>query len=297
MSVDAPGTPPAEVEISEDLIATLIASQFPEFSNMPMRIVGEGWDNVMARIGGELAARVPRHAVGEKLLKREQKWLPQLAPNLPLPVPASVHIGRPSEDYPFTWSIVPWFPGETAATCAPSSDEAKTLASFLKAVHQPAPKSAPINPHRGHALAGKRKETQRRMDILHKQSDLITADLLKLWRMALAEQIDVSPTWIAGDIHPQNVLVNDGKFTAFIDWGDMCAGDPATDLASIWMLLGEPAAREAAIEAYGMSQSTRLRAMGWAIFFGVILFETGLQDDPLHAQSGEATLRRLNADL
>ena len=297
MSVDAPGTPPPEVEIDLNMIRSLIRSQLPDLADLPIQIAGEGWDNVMVRVGDAFAVRAPRHAVGERLLKTEQRWLPVLAPDLPLPVPEPVYIGRPEGGFPFTWSLVRWLPGEVAAISPPAPEEALTLAAFLKALHQPAHVGAPVSQHRGCALTGKQEDTERRMANLAHRPDVITPQLLKLWREALATPIDAAPVWLAGDVHPQNVLVEGGKLSAFIDWGDMCAGDPATDLASIWMLFDDPSARAVAINAYGVSEATLLRAKGWAIFFGVILLETGLQDDPLHVQSGEATLRRLNSEL
>ena len=297
MTVEAPGTPPAEVDISEGLIARLISAQFPSLAQMPVRIVGEGWDNVMARIGDKLAARLPRHTVGEELLKREQTWLPLLAPNLPLPVPAPVHIGAPEFGYPFTWSIVPWFEGECADLSPPLASEAETFAKFVRAVHVPAPSNAPQNSVRDCPLSGKQADTERRMRNIAHRTDLLTPRLMRVWRAALEAEIDAPTTWIAGDIHARNVITCEGKFAAFIDWGDMCAGDRATDLAGIWNLFEQAEARQAAIEAYGMSDATLLRSKGWAVFCGVILLETGLQDSPRHAVMGEATLRRLNEDI
>ena len=296
MTVEAPGTPPAEVDISAELIARLIGAQFPDLADKPVRIVGEGWDNVMARIGPDLAARVPRHAVGEKLLKREQIWLPQLAPKLPLPVPAPVHIGAPDFGYPFTWSIVPWIDGECADLAPPLPSEAEVFADFVKAVHVPAPPDAPENSMRDCPLRGKQADTERRMRNIAHRTDLLTPKLMGIWKEALDVEIDVPVTWIAGDIHARNVITREGKFAAFIDWGDMCAGDRATDLAGIWNLFEEIEARRTAIDVYGMTDATLARSKGWAVFCGVILLETGLQDSPRHAAMGEATLRRLNED-
>jgi len=159
MTVDAPGTPPAEVDISQDLISRLVALQFPDLARLPVEIVGEGWDNVMARIGDELAARVPRHAVGAKLLAREQRWLPELAPRLPLPIPAPIHIGKSSEDYPFTWSIVQWFEGECADLSPPDGSEAGACADLLCAVHKPAPMKVPKNTVRDRRLDDNKQDT------------------------------------------------------------------------------------------------------------------------------------------
>ena len=296
MTDEAPGLPPAEVEIDLEMIRSLIMSQLPDLKDLPTQLAGEGWDNMMIRIGDAHALRMPRHAHGEQLLKNEQDWLPQLAPILPLPVPEPVFIGTPGFGYPFTWSLVRWLPGDVAALSPPMPSEAGTLAAFLRALHVAAPQGAPKNDARGCPLIHKQEDTERRMANISHRTDLLTPKLRDLWHRALAAPIDVSPLWLAGDIHPQNVLVEKGRFSAFIDWGDMCTGDCASDLASIWMLFEDMAARARVIEAYGMSEATLLRAKGWAIFYGVILLETGLRDDPLHAKTGEATLRRLNAD-
>ena len=297
MTVEAPKTPAAEVDISEPLIRGLIEAQCPQFAALPVQIVGEGWDNVMARVGADYAARIPRHSVGERLLKVEQAWLPHLASSLPLPVPAPVFEGAPTDEYPFAWSLVPWFHGECADIAPPHSSEAQVFANFVRAVHVPAPDNAPRNSMRDCGLTGKQMDTERRMANIAHRDDLITPALKKLWHAALEVDIDVPQTWIAGDIHARNVITRDGKLAAFIDWGDMCAGDRATDLSGIWNLFPERSAREAAVSAYGMSEATLLRSKGWAIFCGVILLETGLQDDARHAAMGESTLRRLNEDL
>ncbi len=98
-------------------------------------------------------------------------------------------------------------------------------------------------------------------------------------------------------MHARNVLVSKGKITAFIDWGDMCAGDPASDLACIWALFDNASARLEMAKEYGMSESLLIRAMGWAIFYGVLLTETGMHDTPRHYAMGMQTLQRINADL
>ena len=43
--------------------------------------------------------------------------------------------------------------------------------------------------------------------------------------------------WIHGDLHPGNLLVRDGRLSGVLDFGDVTAGDPATDLSVGWMLL------------------------------------------------------------
>jgi len=122
----------------------------------------------------------------------------------------------------------------------------------------------------------------------------LTEEVYRIWETALTGPIDVEPTWIHGDLHARNILVSAGALTGIIDWGDMAAGDRATDLASIWMLFADAAARERALSASGsVTQATYLRAKGWAVGFGVTLLDTGLVDHPQHAAMGEWALRRV----
>jgi len=298
MTADAAGTPAAEVEITEALVRALLQEQHRDLAGLPLEFVGEGWDNVMVRLGGDLALRLPRRAIADDLIRKEQRWLPWLAPHLPLPVPAPVRTGVPGQGYPFAWSVLPWIDGEAADLAPPDTSEAPVLADFLRTLHRlPLPPDPPANSVRDCPLSGKQADTERRMAILKSGTDAITPAIERAWADALAAPIDLPTSWIAGDIHARNVLVRNGKFAAFIDWGDMCAADPATDIAAIWCLFDDPVARRAAIEAYGMSEATLARARGWAVFHGVILLETGLQDHPRHARMGAAKLRRLAEDL
>jgi aminoglycoside phosphotransferase (APT) family kinase protein len=121
----------------------------------------------------------------------------------------------------------------------------------------------------------------------------ITDVVRRAWDQALAAPTDVEPTWIHGDLHPRNILVDRGRLSAVIDWGDVTRGDPATDLAAIWMLF-PPRAHRQAVAAYGpLSPATLRRARGWAVFFGVVLIDTGLVDDPRFAAIGRRTLSRI----
>jgi aminoglycoside phosphotransferase (APT) family kinase protein len=132
---------------------------------------------------------------------------------------------------------------------------------------------------------------------LKKKSNLITPEIEKIWHQALDAPIDIEPTWLHGDLHPQNILVENGRITGIIDWGDITSGDLATDLASIWMLFSDQNARQQGISEYqNVSQATLQRAKGWAILFGVVLLDTGLIDNPKHAAIGERTLRHILQD-
>jgi len=90
-------------------------------------------------------------------------------------------------------------------------------------------------------------------------------------------------------LHPNRV--------SWLDWGDICGGDPATDLAGVWSLFAAPDARWTALESYDTDAATVARAIGWAISFGALLLDSGRVDEPRHAVMGQAILARVDADL
>ena len=147
--------PAAEVEVSADLVRRLLADQHPDLARLPVEFLANGWDNELYRVGDELVARLPRRALGAQIIKNEQRWLPGLAPRLPLPVPYPERTGVPGCGYPYSWSVVPYLPGVPAAQ-ASSFDAGRAAAAvggFLGALHVPAPADAPANPFRGVPLA------------------------------------------------------------------------------------------------------------------------------------------------
>src|SRR4051794_7564958 len=106
--------PPAEHEVDEDLARALLAAQHPDLADPPIRPGAQGWDNVMFRLGEDLALRLPRRAVAAGLIATEQRWLPRLAPSLPVAIPAPVRIGATGCGYPWPWSVTPWIAGRPA---------------------------------------------------------------------------------------------------------------------------------------------------------------------------------------
>lgn len=287
------GTPAAQTPLSVSLAQRLIATQFPDLAHLPVSFVAEGWDNAMYRVGDHFCARLPRRKIAEDLIKIEQRWLGELAPRLPVPIPAVVRLGTPDLGYPWVWSLVPWLKGEAVGIGRLDNSEGVTLAHFLTALHLPAPKDAPLSDCRGGPLTTRTDMVAFRASRLAGNFDYIARDIMPLWDDALAAPDDAAPVWLHGDLHPRNVLMQDGKLSAVIDWGDMCVGDPATDLAALWLLLPSAASRALAIDIYRPSPATLLRAKGWAITWGLLLLDTGRVDNPEHARIGEVILEQV----
>src|SRR5580693_9225743 len=89
--------PIAEVDMSADLVAALVRSQHPDLVDVEIREMSPGFDNTIWRLGDELMVRLPRRQVAVSLIESEQRWLPLLAPRLPVAIPTPVRVGRPSE--------------------------------------------------------------------------------------------------------------------------------------------------------------------------------------------------------
>jgi aminoglycoside phosphotransferase (APT) family kinase protein len=271
--------PPREVEISAELARALLADQHPDLAGLPIVHVEDGWDNVMFRLGDDLALRMPRRKAGGALVLTEQRWLPQLAPRLPLPTPVPVRLGAPGRGYPFGWSVVPWLQGEPSDLAPPDAGQGEALAGFLRALHQPAPADAPHNPYRGSVAletrAGAFELRYAEAQAMHGQ---LRPALRRRWDEGCGTAVDVPRSWFHGDLHGRNVLVKDGRLSGVIDWGDMAAGDPACDLASVWMLLPDLEGRRRAMAAYPASEATWVRARGWAALMTAMLLS--ITDNP-----------------
>lgn len=289
------GTPLAETPIDAGLVRALLEAQHPDLAGLDIDVVDAGWDNATFRLGDELAVRLPRRSLAAPLIQHEQRWLPVLAPRLPIAVPTPLRTGEPACGYPWHWSVVPWLSGEPADLTPPAPNEARNLGEFLRALHEPAPRDAPANPYRGVPLTDRTDTFAERTErLVDAGVDVVAA------RSACAAGTNASPTtervWTHGDLHPRNVLVDSGRITAVVDWGDLTAGDPATDLAAAWMLF-DPPHHGALRSAYGPTpDGTWERAKGWAALFAVMLLDVGIVDDPRFKTMGRTTLERLAAD-
>lgn len=290
------GTPAADIPVDLPLVRTLLRLQHPDLAHLDLEAIGAGWDNAMFRLGTSLVVRVPRRAGAAALLVNEQRWLPAVAEHLPLPVSLPVRVGIPSAAFPWHWSVLPWLEGDPADQSSIAATEARRLAEFLEALHRPAPDDAPSSEVRGVPLAKRAAVVEDRLSRLTADVPRLIDAILPVWRRALAAPLADTRVWLHGDLHAQNVLVRNGAISGIIDWGDITAGDPATDLACVWMLMDDMAGRRAALTRYGACGDETLRAQGWAVLFASLLLDHGLVDNPRHAAMGLATLQRLAED-
>lgn len=283
--------------MSLDLVRRLIEGQHPELTGLPVAPVGEGWDNWSFRIGEEWLARLPRRSLAAPLIENEAKWLPRIAPTLPLQTPVPVRLGRPEFGYPFPWAIYPFLPGTPASrTSVDDWDEAaRSIGRFLTTLHQPAPANAPDNPFRGVRLSERSKITRNRINALRREGFEGIDGLGRIWDEALGvPDHRGEAVWLHGDFHPNNLLVENGEIVAVIDWGDITRGDPAVDLSIGWTLL-PPRARADLSSLVGASEDTWARARGWALSLGLAMLMNSA-DNPVMANVGLRAVRAVLED-
>ncbi|GAA3701002.1 hypothetical protein GCM10022377_13070 [Zhihengliuella alba] len=221
---------------------------------------------------------------------------------------------------------MPWLPGTSAALLPPGERDAYAaeLAAFLAALHRPAPAEAPANPFRGVPLTARREAVEARLaevrgGALPPEAHAIlppgSAEALReVFEAAAAAPVHTGPAlWLHGDPHPHNVVVEpeyaddpgnpddpdgvrpgavDGRrsrgvrLAAVVDFGDLTAGDPASDLGVAWMhFTGAGRARfRAAAQAGGAAYDDAVwrRGRGWAVAYGLIA-ALHPPAEPLHA--------------
>jgi aminoglycoside phosphotransferase (APT) family kinase protein len=298
-----------EIEITAELVRDLLRAQHPDLADHPLELGALGWDNQLWRLGDDLAVRMPwATESADELLRKEYAWLPGLAPYLPLPVPVPQRLGEPSERFPRPWIVTTWVPGEPAdrAPATRAADAADALAAFLTALHQPAPEGAPVSRlGRGKPLAEHAEGVTEGIASAAELGLIPDPDAVRaVWDDAAAAPDWQGPAlWIHGDLHPANVLTADGTFCGIVDFGDLCAGDPACDLAAPWTLLPDGAAgRFHAAYRPTVDAATLRRARGWAVLRalgGILIGDAGVHGrpggKPTWGPPAQAALRRLVA--
>jgi aminoglycoside phosphotransferase (APT) family kinase protein len=262
------------VSIDVPLVRRLVGAQFPRWSDLPIRPVEVGgWDNRTFHLGEHMMVRLPSAESYVAQVEKEHRWLPELAPHLPLPIPVPLAKGRPGSGYPFPWSVYRWIEGETATVGRIENlvEFATTLADFLVALQRidPAggPPPGPHNFFRGGPLSVYDAETRQALDALNGRID--TRAAREVWGSALDAAWHGPPVWFHGDIAWGNLLVEEGRLSAVIDFGTSGVGDPSCDLVISWTLFGGES-REAFRAVLQPDDATWARGRGWTLWKALI---------------------------
>jgi aminoglycoside phosphotransferase (APT) family kinase protein len=298
-----------EVDTDAALVRRLLLGQFPQWADLPIEAVpSAGTDHALYRLGDEMSVRLPRihWAVGQA--SKEARWLPKLAPRLPLAIPAPIAQGQPAEGYPWDWSVYRWLPGENAirARIDDLTQVATDLAAFIGALRQidtqggrptGAPSDAAPLSSRGNPLAERDAETRAAIADLDSIGHLIDARaVIEAWEASLRAPVHDGPlVWIHGDLMPGNLLIEQGRLSAVIDFGCLGLGDPACDLMIAWTLFAG-ASRAAFRAALGVDDASWLRGRGWALSVALIALPYYLHTYPVIVEASRHAIAEVLAD-
>jgi len=281
----------ADIELDERQVRALIAGQC--FTPRSLRLLGKGWDNEVWLADEHWAFRFPRRATAVEGFELELEALPRLAPQLPLPIPEPVYVGVGADGYPWPFFGAELVPGRELGDLG--EDEraalARPLGEFLRALH-------------GATLDVELPEDDMQMSSSVPEARRLLANVAALWTPppVVADVLDAAAdlpllpaTCVAHcDLHFRHLLVEDGRLSGVIDWGDVARADPAIDLMAYWFAL--PAfAREDFLRAYGrpVREDQLLRARVWAFYVGAVLLAYALDvGDDVLAREALGSLER-----
>ena len=289
------------MDVDAALVAQLVHEQFPQWAGLPVVPVEPGGvDNRTFRLGEELSVRLPSSAGYVEQVAKEQRWLPWLAPQLPLPIAQPVGLGQPADGYPFPWSVYGWLDGDTLMARRPRDlvRFAGDLADFLVALRRvDAGAGPPPGPHcflRGAHPEVYAEETEQALAALGDEIDRDGAR--RVWDAALAARIDGPPVWFHGDVAGGNLLLHDGSLSAVIDFGTCGVGDPACDTVLAWTELTGPA-RDAWMRRLDLDAGTWARGRGWALWKALITLVAELAEaGPVRDTGARGVITRVIAD-
>jgi aminoglycoside phosphotransferase (APT) family kinase protein len=290
-----------EVDTDVSLVARLLAAQFPQWVTLPIEPVNSaGTDNALYRLGSDMVVRLPRIQGASGQVDKEHRWLPELAPRLPLAIPVPLARGIPGEGYPWHWSVYRWLAGENAAN-APIANPGRVaaeLAQFIAALQRidstGGPLPGPHNSGRGEPLVMRDKATRAAIATLRGTLDAGAA--AAVWETALkAPAWGGPPVWIHGDLQPGNLLVHQGRLSAVIDFGCLGVGDPACDLLVAWNLLSAET-RQVFRAALAVDDATWARGRGWALSVGLIALPYYRDTNPVLAAISRRAIEETLAD-
>jgi aminoglycoside phosphotransferase (APT) family kinase protein len=294
-------TPPdGRAGIDAGLVRRLVAAQFPRWRDLPVTpVVADGWDNRTYRLGDDKSVRLPTAEGYVPAVAKEHRWLPRLAPSLPVDVPRVLGEGAPGEGYPYPWSVRGWLPGETAdrAHIDDVPRFAVDVAEFVLALQRCDPTGGPVagahSWYRGASPAHYDAETRRCLATLEGRVD--TAAATAVWDAALAADRRDAPVWFHGDIASGNLLVRDGRLGAVIDFGTSGVGDPACDLVITWTMF-DGVSRSAFRRAVAQDEGTWARARGWALWKSLLTLADCIDTDPALTAVNQRLINEVLAD-
>lgn len=283
-----------EFHIDESLVHKLIAHQFPHWANLRLKSVpSAGTDNALYRLGEDKLVRLPRIDWAVENVDKEFKWLPKIAPFLPFSIPLPLEKGRPTKEYPWPWSVYNWLEGNNPLIGQVPEILVHDLILFIQALHKIDLPNGPLC-NRGIPLEKKDVETRKAIQQLEGMIEVHT--VTELWQRALkAPQWSKPAVWMHGDLSPGNLLIQNGRLSGVIDFGNLGIGDPACDLIIAWNLLPSHM-RDVFRTGLGVDHATWERGRGWALSNALIALPYYKHTNPVLANNARHVIQELVHD-
>jgi aminoglycoside phosphotransferase (APT) family kinase protein len=284
-----------EVDIDPRLVGRLVAAQFPQLADLPIRAVpSTGTVNAIYRLGDHLYARLPRVRAWARDLDKEWQWLPKLAPQLSLRVPEPVVKGHPTNSYPFSWAIYRWIDGQPYADELVDDERqaAGDLAQFVVELRRVAAIGAP----RGGRRPLRELDAVTRAAISSARGVIDSDAATAAWERALqAPAWSGTPVWIHSDLLRPNLLVHDGRLCAVIDFGGAGVGDPAADVIAAWSVFSQ-SGRGVFRTALEVDDGTWDRARGFALHQAALIIPYYRETNRGFVAPAKRTIEEILAD-
>lgn len=288
-----------EQEVNATIVQSLLKKQCPQWADLELNaILSSGTDNTLFHLGDKYVVRMPRIEWSpgsvSNGINKEYLWVPQLAKHLKTPISEPVFKGTPSEAYPWPWSITQWNDGHN-----PGFEEdneynklAVDLAYFLNELHSiKLPEGGPLS-RRGVPLKELDSETKDALKAL--ENDMDTTPLTLLWeKLSPTPHWDKSPVWMHGDLLPGNILIENNRLSAVIDFADVGLGDPACDLIVAWSLLNANSRAIFRKHLIHIDEHTWQRGKGWALSIALIILPYYKNTNPILTSVARRIIKQL----
>ena len=274
----------------EDILSLL--AEVPSLGDRSPQKIGEGFDNDVFSLGDDLWLRLPRRTAAVANLEREARWLPVLAPQLPLPVPTPVHLLRTLDEARWPVLIYRGVVGQPADEVLPAERTSwlAPVIGFLRALQHIPPAQEPgLEPPRGPLKPALQRALER--------IDATPIELRDGAREGLSTPVSHESeqrVWCHGDLYSRHLMLDAaGEVSGVIDFGDMHMGDPYCDLSVAWSWFEGEDRLQLMRALPEISEPTWRRARQFALFSGTTLCWAGAgRDDPAMSRAGEDAVRR-----
>ncbi len=266
-----------EPDTSERVVRTLLRAECPQWAALPIEYLAtSGTDNAMWRVRtdgeADVVVRLPRRPGAAAGVDQETTVLRQLEQarlGSTVTTPRVRHVGHVHEVFEHRWSVLDWIDGTDAWTARRDLGNrslgplANDLGHLVQAIGEittievrrrsPGSRGGPLGPLLDSLAVWLGDPTWHAADLI----DIAAVERLAAEARELVDEPTIEGL-VHGDLIPGNLLIDNGRLAAVIDWGGAGWGDLAQDLAPAWSVLTS-ADRAKFREASGADEAAWLR--------------------------------------